>query len=496
MFCKVKLTTRNALLGLLLLLPWLASCGGGSGGPEERATSVLVDSPADAAERDGSITLREALLLVTGGLAPADLDAEETDNITGIPGAASADVILFDTSVFPQTEPATIVLTSGLPALVSGNDTVDGSQAGVIVDGGGGVQGLECLFLNSDGNVLRGLQIQNCHTGIVIESGAEGNTIGGTGPGERNVISANASVGIEIRGSGNLVIGNYIGTDVAGTRLAANGVEGVWIGPGAQNNVIGGDTPEERNVISGNALFNVSITGLGATGNVVKGNFIGVDASGRKPLESRFGVNIGRGAQDNVIGGSAPGEGNVISGNGNGVLIRHPGTTGNLVLGNRIGIGAAGLEPVPNSYGVWILDGAQNNSVGGAATGEGNLIAENNVGVAFEGATTTGNTVRGNSIRSNAGAGLLSLKDGNKGLEPPTLSSGSPLTGTACPNCTVDVYSDAEDEGAVYEGSTLADGEGRFTFEGNLAGPNVTATATDAEGNTSVFAEPVPGPAR
>ena len=63
--------------------------------------------------------------------------------------------------------------------------------------------------------------------------------------------------------------------------------------------------------------------------------------------------------------------------------------------------------------------------------------------------------------------------------------------GTACPNCTVDVYSDDEDEGRVYEGSTTADDAGDWTFDGSPEGPNVTATATDAAGNTSEFSAPV-----
>jgi hypothetical protein len=86
------------------------------------------------------------------------------------------------------------------------------------------------------------------------------------------------------------------------------------------------------------------------------------------------------------------------------------------------------------------------------------------------------------------------LNGGNAELEPPTLTGASPLAGSACPNCTVDIYSDSQDEGKVYEGSTIADGEGNFTFDGNPSGPNVTATATDSYGNTSEFSQPLPGP--
>jgi hypothetical protein len=60
---------------------------------------------------------------------------------------------------------------------------------------------------------------------------------------------------------------------------------------------------------------------------------------------------------------------------------------------------------------------------------------------------------------------------------------------TTCPACTVEVFSDAEDEGRVYEGSTAADTSGAFTFSKGspLTGPYLTAAATDRSGNTSEF---------
>jgi hypothetical protein len=54
----------------------------------------------------------------------------------------------------------------------------------------------------------------------------------------------------------------------------------------------------------------------------------------------------------------------------------------------------------------------------------------------------------------------------------------------------VDVYSDAADEGRIYEGSTTADGSGAWTYSGPVTGPNITTTATDGDGNTSEFSAP------
>jgi hypothetical protein len=485
-----RLLKALALMGLALL-PLAPGCGGET----KAAPTIVVDSTADVEGRDQVLTLREAILLATGELTPADLDVGEADNVTGIPGAMSADTIVFDASAFPLAEPAIISLDSSLPSLSTGSDSVDGSEGGVIVDGRGTTDGFDCFPIDSSDNAISGLQIQNCRTGVVIGLEAQRNVIGGSaGPNSGNVISGNTHVGIEVSGDSNVIAGNYIGTDATGSVSVPNGMEGVWIAPGGENNVVGGSTPGERNVISGNRLFGVSISGPGASGNVVKGNYIGVDATGGARLANRYGVAISRAAQNNTVGGTGQGERNVISGNGGGVLIRHSETSGNVVMGNYMGTDSTGSQPLPNAYAVWIVDGAQNNVVGGPGSGEGNLLAENGAGVVVEDAQTTGNTVRGNSIYSNTRWGIHNLNGGNAELEPPALTGTSPVAGSACPGCTVDIYSDSEDEGKVYEGSTIADGEANFTFDGSPSGPNVTATATDGDGNTSEFSQPLPVP--
>jgi len=111
-----------------------------------------------------------------------------------------------------------------------------------------------------------------------------------------------------------------------------------------------------------------------------------------------------------------------------------------------------------------------------------------------QGAATTGNTISGNSIHSNGDKGIENWNGGNKELAAPTIETVGSVFGTACPNCTVDVYSDQADEGEVYEGSTTADGDGNWTLPGLPQGPNITATATDADGNTSEFSQPLTPP--
>jgi parallel beta-helix repeat protein len=167
-----------------------------------------------------------------------------------------------------------------------------------------------------------------------------GNTVGGTAQGSGNVISGNAWVGVEISRSGatgNKVQGNLIGTDITGTVDLGNDNSGVSIWK-ASGNTVGGTSPEARNIISGNGDMGVIISGDGATGNTVHGNHIGIDVTGTDALGNfDHGVHIGGAASGNTIG-STSGAGNVISGNGGaGVAIHGSGTTGNQILGNLIG---------------------------------------------------------------------------------------------------------------------------------------------------------------
>ena len=148
-----------------------------------------------------------------------------------------------------------------------------------------------------------------------------------TGPMDGLTIAANDSTvkglvinrfggnGISIRGDGNTVSGNYIGTDANGTTPLPN-VGGMWIGDGASNNTIGGATGGERNVISGNLGEGLTLFGNGTSGNVVSGNHIGTDAGGTSALPNIYnGVWISDGASNNTIGGATAGAGNIISGN-------------------------------------------------------------------------------------------------------------------------------------------------------------------------------------
>ncbi|HEX8201500.1 MAG TPA: Calx-beta domain-containing protein, partial [Isosphaeraceae bacterium] len=299
----------------------------------------------------------------------------------------------------------------GAGNVLSGNGDARNEAAGITMGGrlatGNRVQGNR---IGTDATGTRALG--NSSHGVFVST--SGNRIGGTETGAGNVISANGlrrldgedGVGIYLfGGGGNAIYGNLIGTDATGSRDLGNSKIGVLISD-SPGNTIGGPGPAARNVISGNGLIGLDLAGAGATGNVVQGNFIGLDGSGLLRLgngipddgnlQDGIGVFLNN-APGNLIGGV--GAGNVISGNLSvGVQFLGPGATGNRVQGNLIGTDATGAVAVGNVLDGVSLDNAPGNLIGGRP-GEGNVIAGNGGnGLHLNGPGTTDNSVRGNLI--------------------------------------------------------------------------------------------------
>jgi CSLREA domain-containing protein len=302
-----------------------------------------------------------------------------------------------------------------LPNISSGvwiSDAESNLIAGNVISGNGS-SGIGIWGIGSTGNVIRGNLIGTNadgtaplpnNDGIWMGGEANNNTIGGTTAEERNVISGNGSGGISINeaASANLIIGNFIGTDKTGTLPLENNWCGVFLGSGSNNNIIGGTQAGAGNLISANIDAGVKIADPDTTGNVVQGNFIGTDVTGKVALgNSGPGVNVEGGASGNLIGGTGANTGNLISGNrDSGVRIANAGTEGNKVQGNLIGTDINGTGPLGNGYiGIQVTDGAADNLIGGTEDGARNVISGNNfAGVAIAGNGTTGNTVQGNYI--------------------------------------------------------------------------------------------------
>jgi hypothetical protein len=227
--------------------------------------------------------------------------------------------------------------------------------------------------------------------------------------------------------------------------------------------------------------------------NTVAGNYIGTDATGTLDLgNGEHGICIDDGAQYNTIG-----EGNVISGNGRfGVQINafSSGAVGNIVFGNKIGTDATGQEALGNGWsGIILSHGAQNNTIG-----PGNVIAHNGSdGVQAGDPGTAGNAITQNSVFGNDN-GIYLYGGAHGGIEPPVVDSVSlgsiEVTGTACELCTVELFSNSDDdgEGEEYIGTTAADASGHFTVTlPSAPGTSfLTATATDVISGTSEFSVP------
>ena len=357
--------------------------------------------------------------------------------------------------------------------------------------------------------------------GVGVGAFATNILIGGLTPGARNVISGNDGDGVFVRGNSK-VQGNYIGTDITGILALGNNGNGVVAGDNAlvggtspeARNII------SANGSFGNVALGYNNSGSAAT---VQGNYIGTDVTGTRALGgSNAGINII--SNGNLIGGLVAGARNVISGNSIGVHIdtfSGPGV-GNLIQGNFIGVNALGTGPLPNTQqGIAIL-GAANSTIGGAQSEARNTIAFNG-GPGITILVGTGTAIRKNSIFSNNGLGIDLGVNGvtpndagdvdtganqlqNFPVVTGVLSSANSTTiqGSlqSIPNTTfeIDFYSNGavdpsgNGEGAQFFGTTSVntDNNGNatinVTFPVALAsGRVITATATDPNGNTSEF---------
>jgi hypothetical protein len=332
-----------------------------------------------------------------------------------------------------------------------------------------------------------------------------GNTLGGTTSLSRNIITGNVHDGVIIFGTPdplddealpqyNVVLGNYIGTNIDGIdylkdpyRLpvmvnVGNGGNGINVYFNAHDNTIGGTAMALHNLITGNPLDGILIDSE-AYNTVIEGNWIGIDASGRRflngPGNGLNGIEINLGhndplpPHDNVIGrtemlddGTAFGVGNVISANTlDGILIAG-GSTNNTIQYNMIGTDITGdlrfgrtdlgNGTTPDANGVYyngihiLGDGTNQNMIGGLSirnqsavdANPGNAIGFNgNDGILID--TGILNPILNNNIAKNqdpnavAGSGIdpgIDLINGGNDLvahpDPSWITSANYSTST------------------------------------------------------------------
>ncbi|MBL7648259.1 MAG: DUF5011 domain-containing protein [Candidatus Hydrogenedentes bacterium] len=417
---------------------------------------------------------------------------------------------------------------------------VEGNQAGVILDGVGttgnriqgnyiGYRNVAVVIADQFGNVsLCPQRDMSGLTGysVLVRNGATENVIGHESePALGNKIRYGLKEGVVVDGSGtsdNVIANNEIDALRDGV-VFQNGAQDNFLGAGGNGNKISAGeygveltgTGTTRNTVIGNLISENGFSGIairnGAAGNIIGGttpalaNEIARNFSDGVVIfdpgsndnqilgnlierNGEIGVFMVNGASNNVVGGTTPGSGNNIYDNAvTGVEIHDINSTGNRILGNEIhGNG---------TRGVFMVDGTSGNIVGGVPLAERNRIFENELsGIEINGANTFENQIRLNSIYDNGEKGILLTFGANKGIVPPVIETFVPFAGTAPPDSFVDIFSDAGEEGKTYIGSTTTDAEGNFSVALNLAphvNTNLTSTATDSAGDTSEFSAPI-----
>ena len=369
-------------------------------------------------------------------------------------------------------------------------------------------------------------EVANGERGIYLSGGSRSNVV------RENVIGGheNGFSGIGIVGGPdtanetdrNLIVGNWIGVipfSGQGSSIVRNST-GISIS-GSGGNIVGGNQPEDANVIGGNT-FGIYLLDPNSDGNQVLGNFIGTDALGTAGLGNGRGIVVAFGAERSVL------RSNVISGNGSGIWLR--GAEGREVSGttiesNLIGVAPDGT-PLANFHDGILLDNwVKNNVIGGTDSRLGNTIAYNSrSGIVVTGADSFGNSIRRNSIHSNVGIEIDLGGDGVTLSDPGDLDTGpnhlqnfgqitnvvtrapgrvfGTFSGAENATVEIDLYANSDLDESGYGGgerflqtlSVTTDTRGLASFSAQLeAGfdPDdvLTLTSTGADGSTSEFSQ-------
>lgn len=377
---------------------------------------------------------------------PGELNAVVAGNYIGTSADGTADVGNNDSGVIITADGVTVGgTTASARNIISGNNStgvifadarlahtgnrLQGNYIGVAVDGttalpNGTLAGVSAVSIGADN----------------VQIGGIGGFSGLAGGG--NLISGSKGYGIELleTASGNVIQGNYIGTNASGTAALANAFEGVLVL--GSDNTIGGTSTGAGNLISGNTQNGVLISG--GDGNSLWGNRIGSNAAGTAALANGSnGIMVSSGASDTRIGSGTSGARNLISGHSlSGIVFTEAGT-GNVIQGNYIGTAISGAVALGNaseagetSAGILIYDNGDSQVLigtdgdGTADAAEGNLISGNlQSGILISGGSSSagGHTVAGNNIGVNAG---LNVALPNHGSGVMIVNSGNNLIGS------------------------------------------------------------------
>ena len=472
---------------------------------------------------DGLVTLREAIMAANNTAGPQVIAFNIPTTDSGYDGATFTIRPSFElwaltddgTTIDGSTQTAFTGDSNAAGPEIVINGAVVGNGTGLTILSGNNV--IHSLVINGFGqnginiNFSSGNTVTGCFIGIdangnvsasngmwgIFLTQTESNRIGGPTPEERNVISANQHNGIRIlNSSGNLIQNNYIGTDASGTKPLGNVRWGIVVEKSS-----GGETENTRiigNLISSNDLGGIFVR----SGNTqILGNRIGADADGNWVLGNNGadGIHVNAGIFTNpnltgiTIGGLGVDEGNLIVDNRaagirlqkcEGALIR-----GNVISGN--------------------LEGGVLLTVAGTTLSVNNTISQNLIfGHTTAQTSALGIDIGQNGVNPNDPGDLdsgLNEQMNFPVLDSALLSSGqlqvSGTLDTPDPEtATIELFANpvpdpggnltGYGEGAEYIGEAIPSSDGSFdaTFSAVDEGTLISATATDAAGNTSEFA--------
>jgi len=368
-------------------------------------------------------------------------------------------------------------------------NTIGGASASVRnVISGNSINGIAISLTNGAFNVIAGNYVgtdiagrkalANTVDGIIIQGST--NWVGGTKNGNGNLISGNGQNGVELSGAGigsggNQVMGNIIGLDVGGTNLLGNLSAGIYVA-NASGNQIGGASVSMRNIISGNGAHGVSLSGVGASNNIIQGNYIGTDIIGGNSCSNALHGVYASSVSGNIIGGLVNGSGNIISGNGlSGIGLLN--TSGVMVQGNYIGLNAAGNSSVRNAnYGI-IIQATGTNWIGGSDASARNVISGNGIhGVYLT--NSSAQIIQGNYVGTDS-SGSYSIGNFACGIQMVSstniyiggLNAGNVVSGNGNIN---------------YQAVVLTNSY-QCTIQGNYIGLNAAGTTAIANGGVGLY---------
>ncbi len=310
------------------------------------AATITVTGTGDTIAVDGVVTLREAI-------TSANNNSNVNADVVAVGAYGTNDTINFNIA---GAGVKTISATAALPVIIR-PVTINGYTQGVASAN---------TLANGDNAVilieLNGTSAGGGNNGLTLGAGSDGSTIRGL------AINRFAGNGLVVQSDANTISGNFIGINPTGTTRMPNGTfptagDGIAI-QDASNNLIGTPAAADRNVVSGNALDGIHITGTlttPASGNIIQGNFVGVAADGVSSVGNRtepapapgsaegnnlYGIEIS-GGDNNTVGGTTAGTRNVVGLSADGIELDN-GAQGNLIQGNFVGVGANGVTAVGN----------------------------------------------------------------------------------------------------------------------------------------------------